>query len=148
LTPPTIGDHIVRRHVRMDRDRIIRRVLWAAAGFNVVGAVLFAFPGSVLGRLADLPMAVPVAYRAIAAMFVLLFGGAYAWLATQPSPSRPLLAFGAIGKASAFAVVAGLWLASEASTRALAAIGGDLVFAAVFAWWLIGAPPERARRGE
>jgi len=125
----------------MDRDQIIRRVLWAAAGFNVFGAVLFAFPDSSLGRLADLPTSVPVTYRAFVAMFVLLFAGAYAWMANQQSPNRPLLAFGAIGKASAFAVVAGLWLASAASTRALLAIAGDLAFAAVFAWWLVGARP-------
>jgi len=123
----------------MPRHQVIHRVLWVAAGFNVVGAYLFAHPASPLGQLAGLPSEVPVVYRGLVSLFVLLFGGTYAWLASQPIISRPLLALGAIGKASAFALVFGLWLLSEAPTRSVLLISGDLGFAAVFAWWLLGA---------
>jgi len=50
------------------------------------------------------PTAPPI-YCALLALFVVLFAGAYAWLALQPNINRPLVAFAAIGKAGAFAVV-------------------------------------------
>ena len=123
----------------MNRELILRRALWAAAAFNVGGAILFGFPASLPGRLAGLPETVPAAYRALTALFVLLFGGAYAWLAWQPSINRPFVAFGAIGKASAFSVFVLLWLAGEASPSSVGIIGGDLAFAGLFAWCLAGA---------
>jgi hypothetical protein len=126
----------------VNRDQLIHHALWAAAAFNVGGAFLFGFPASALGELSGLPADVPVAYRALMALFVLLFGGAYAWLATQQSINRPFLAFGAIGKAGAFSVVFILWLASEATGRSVLVISGDLFFAAVFTWWLVGAQPS------
>ncbi len=125
------------------RDRLIRRALWATAVFNVAGAYLFALPSSALGRFAGLPIAVPSLYRALVAMFVLLFAGAYAWLARQPTIDRSMVAFAAIGKTSAFAVVFFLWLASAAEGRSVLALAGDLAFAGVFAWWLAGNRPNQ-----
>jgi hypothetical protein len=124
----------------MDRDRLLHRALAVAAVFNLGGAVLFAFPASGLGAVAGLPPDVPVAYRAMTALFILLFGGAYAWLAAQETIDRPFVAFGAIGKASAFLVVLLLWLAGEAAAQSVALISGDLLFAALFAWCLVVAP--------
>jgi hypothetical protein len=118
---------------------LFRRLLWAAALFNVLGAVQLGFPASPMGQMAGLPAEVPLAYRAIAAAFVLLFAGSYAWLATQPEPNRPMVVLGAVGKATVVAVVIGLWLAAEASLASLVAVSGDLVFAALFLWWLSGA---------
>jgi hypothetical protein len=120
------------------RDQFVRRALWSTAGFNVAGAYVFAFPSSVLGQLVGLPPVVPLLYRALFAFCVLLFGGTYAWLATQPTIDRALVAFSAIGKAGVFAVVFCLWLASEAQGRSVLVISGDLAFATVFAWWLWG----------
>jgi hypothetical protein len=124
----------------MDRERILRRALGTSAVFNAAGAMLFAFPAGVMGDLAGLPAAVPVVYRGLTALFVLLFGGAYAWLALQPTINRPFVAFGAIGKASAFFLVFCLWIAGEVPARGVAMISGDLAFAALFAWCLAGAP--------
>lgn len=115
---------------------LFRRLLWVAALFNLFAAGLLGFPASKLGQLAGLPATVPLAYRAIVAVFVLLFGACYAWLAAQPEPNRPMVAFGAIGKVSVVALVIVLWLASEASSTSLAVVAGDAVFAALFAWWL------------
>jgi len=121
----------------MSPDVVVRRALWATAVFNVFGALLFAFPASLPGRIAGLPPDVPLVYRAMVAVFVLLFGGSYAWLARAPRIDRPLLALGAIGKASAFFTIALLWMAGAAPFRSVAAIFGDLAFAALFAWYLM-----------
>ena len=123
-------------------SQLLRRALWVAAALNVGGAFLFAFPASSLGQLAGLPTVVPVAYRAFTALFILLFAGAYAWLANQPSINRPFVVFGAIGKASAFFVVLLLWLTAEASTRSVLAISGDLVLAGLFTWGLVAPGTE------
>lgn len=124
---------------------LFRRLLWAAALFNVLAAVMLGFPGSQLGQMAGLPAQVPLAYRAIVAAFVLLFAGCYAWLAAQPEPNRPMVALGAIGKAVVVLVVIALWLAAEASFTSLAVVSGDLLFAALFLWWLSSSP--RTARG-
>ena len=119
------------------RDDLMRYALWASALFNLGGALLFAFPDS-LGRLAGFPGDVPRVYSAIVVLFVLLFGGAYAWLAQQPRIDRPLVAVAAIGKASIFVAMAGFWLLGDLPPRAILAVCGDLMFAIVFAWWLLG----------
>jgi hypothetical protein len=118
-------------------DAVVRRALWASVVFNVFGALMFAFPDTLPGRMAGLPPDVPVLYRALLVLFVLLFAGAYAWLARAPHIDRPLLALGAIGKAAAFGTVALVWLAGAVPGRSLVPMGGDLGFAALFAWWLM-----------
>lgn len=121
----------------MREGLVLRRAMAAAAAFNVLGALLAAFPDSTPGKLAGLPAGAPVAYRALAAFFILLCGGAYAWLSTRPAPERPMVAFAAIGKACAFLLFLTLWLASQVSFSSLLTAGGDLVFAGIFAWWLV-----------
>lgn len=116
----------------------MRRVLWTAVVFNLGGALMLAFPASALGQLAGLPDA-PAAYRVLVAMFVLLFGGMYAWLARQPVILRPMVLLGAIGKSAAFASVLVLWLMAEVPLRCVAVIAGDLVFAGLFLVWSVGA---------
>ena len=115
----------------------MRRALAASVPFNLGGALLFAFPASI-GQLAGLPVPVPRVYAAGLAFLVTLFAGTYAWLARQPQIDRPLVVFSTIGKAGFFAVVVACWLAGEVSTLSVAAVSGDLAFAAVFAWWLLG----------
>ena len=118
----------------MSRDTTIRRALFVAALFNFGAALAFAFPTS-LGQLVALPAAPPL-YAALCAVFVALFGGSYAWLALQPTISRPLVAFGAIGKTSAFVLFFTLWFFGHASFLLMLGGIGDLAFAAVFATWL------------
>jgi hypothetical protein len=121
-------------------DRRLRAALWFSVIFNLAGAFLFAFPQSLAGRLAGLPEAVPVLYRALLGYFVLLFAGTYLWLALQRVIVRPMIAQAAIGKASAFAIVALCWLEGAAGGRAVIATTGDLVLAAIFAAWLLRTP--------
>lgn len=116
------------------RVATLRRALWAAGLANLGGALLFAFPASPPGALAGLPADVPAVYRALAALFVLLFGGAYAWLAAQPAIDRPFVRFGAIGKTCAFATFLLLWLGGAASARSVGLMSADLVFAGLFFW--------------
>jgi len=117
-------------------DDSIRRILWTSAFFNLGGALLFAFPASI-GSLAGLPAPVPTVYSMLIVLFVLLFGGSYAWVASQPTINRPMVALGAIGKAGAFVVVALCWLAGAVPALSVLAIAGDLVLAVLFARWLV-----------
>jgi hypothetical protein len=128
----------------LDRDWLMRRALALSVVYNLGGAFLFAFPSSVPGQLAGLPAAVPGPYRAMLGMFVLLFGGAYAWLAAQPEIDRPLVAFAAIGKTGAFAVVLMFWFAGDIPGRGVLAAIGDLLLAVIFAWWLFDQQSESA----
>jgi hypothetical protein len=120
----------------MDKDRWMRRALWCTAFFNLGGALLFAFPSSFAGHVVGLPPDVPSIYRALLAMFVVLFAGAYAWLAVQEEIDRPLVAFSAIGKAIAVLTVSVFWLSGLLPGRGVLAVSGDLVFASIFARWL------------
>ena len=121
----------------MSREHVLRPALWTAAFFNFAGAAPFAWPGSTLGHFAGLPADAPVIYRAMTALFVLLFAGAYAWLAMQPTINRPFVAFGAIGKAAAFVMVVVLWLTGAVAAGGVLAMVGDILLALVFAWCLL-----------
>jgi hypothetical protein len=72
----------------------------------------------------------------LVAFFIALFGVAYPWIAGRRVIDRPLVALGAIGKSSVFAIIVLLWLAGEAPGRIALLAVGDLVFAAIFAWWM------------
>ncbi len=54
----------------------------------------------------------------------------------QSTINRPLVAFGAIGKACAFLVVVLLWLRGAAPVTSVFAIVGDLLLAVIFLWCL------------
>jgi hypothetical protein len=124
-------------------DRYMRMALRTSAVFNLLGALMFAMPDS-LGQIAALPSPVPRVHTALLVMFVLLFGGAYAWVANQPRLNRPFIAFGALGKAAAFGVVALFFALGEAPARSVMAFSGDLGFAAVFTWWLLATRHDAA----
>jgi len=119
-----------------DRDRLVRGALLVSAVFNLGAALVFAFPSS-LGWLAGLPMPVPRAYTTLLAVFVMLFGVAYAWLARQPIIDRPLVAFSALGKASVFSAILVFWILGDLPGRAALGAVGDVVFAVIFAGWLV-----------
>jgi hypothetical protein len=129
----------------VDKDNFMRGALWVSVVYNLGGTLLFAFPSSPLGQLAGLPTPVPPIYSALLAFFVVLFGGAYAWLARQPTIDRPLVALAAIGKAGVFAVIFTFWLFGEAPGRGVLAAIGDLALAGIFAGWLL-APQQSVRR--
>jgi hypothetical protein len=86
--------------------------------------------------LAGLPLPVAPIYSVFLALFVFLFGAAYLWLALQPTIDRPLVGFGAVGKASVFIAAVSLWLLGEGSGWIIPGATGDLIFAMLFVWWL------------
>ena len=124
----------------MDTDQLMRRALRTSVVFNLGGALLFAFPDS-LGRLAGFPGSAPHMYTAFLAFMVTLFAATYAWLARQPRIDRPIVVFAALGKTGFFVVVFMCWLLGEVPGRAVVGASGDLIFAAIFAWWLLVAAP-------
>lgn len=120
--------------------RMLRAALWITAVANLGIAGLLLFPQSPPGQLAGLPQeASPLVLRAMLALMIGSFGLAYAWLARREIVDRALLGFAAIGKFGAFVTVLGLWIAGEASGRFALLMTGDLLFAALFAAWLLGA---------
>lgn len=121
----------------VDRDRIMRGALWTSFVANLVAAAGFAFPDT-LGRLAGFPAGGPRLYTATLAVLVALFGLTYGWLASRPRIDRPLVVFSAIGKTSFVAVAFACWLLGEVTGQGMLMASGDLVFAAIFVWWLAG----------
>jgi hypothetical protein len=124
------------------RDRFLRRVLWSTAVLNLGAAAVFTFPDWLPGRILGLPVSVPLLYRVLVGLFVALFGGAYAWLALQPTIDRPLVAIGAIGKAGAFGSALLCWLLGATTGLVAALLSADLLLAGIFAWWLAGGRPN------
>ncbi len=116
----------------------MRCTLWVSAAFSLGAVLLFAAPSSPMAQLAGLPLPVPRIYSWLVAVFVALFGGAYAWLARAPIISRPLVGLAAIGKTGVFLLVLVCWLIGEGPGRGVLIACGDLAFAAIFSWWLLG----------
>jgi uncharacterized membrane protein YozB (DUF420 family) len=127
----------------VNRDSLIRKVLWTTVFCNVLAASAFAFPAS-LGQLAGLPVPVAPIYSMLLTFFVLLFAAAYAWLARQPQIDRPMLAMSAAGKAGVFFIAVALWMVGEGPGLLIPGAVGDFVFAALFVWWLRGGTASRA----
>lgn len=122
----------------MRRELIVRCALWVSAPANLAVAALILFPASTLGQFVGLPEPAPHwVYRSLLALFLALFGGAYAWLALQPQIHRPLLALSAIGKFGAFAITLALWTRGLAADRWMMLMAGDLLLAGAFAWGLL-----------
>ena len=88
----------------MNRGKLIRRALWTSVAFNVGAACLFAFPSSLLGRLAGLSGPVPPIYGALLARFVLLKYCRRLRLACSTAQHR----------LTAFAIIFFFWLLGEA----------------------------------
>lgn len=114
---------------------LIRRALWATAVINVFGALGFLFPES-LGQNVGMPVPVSPFYTWYIALVVLIFAGVYTWLARQAVIDRPLLWVGAIGKAGFFAVCLASWVIGDLPARGVLLSSVDVVFAAIFVWWL------------
>ena len=119
----------------MDIDRAIRPALVASFVFNMIGASMFMFPQSLLGRLVEMPWP-PAIYRALTTTFIILFGLMYLWLAFQPRISRALIGFSAISKTAVFGAIAFSTLLSGATMTGIVVGSGDLMFALIYLLWL------------
>lgn len=111
--------------------RRLRIALWVAAAVNLFGLGIFG--AEALGHhVALIPLAIPSFYAAQLAWIIGLFGGAYAWLAHQAEPSRPLLFLGGLGKLGFFALFVAFWLADAFPFATVATALPDLVLGLIF----------------
>lgn len=120
----------------MNHDRVMRITLATGAVFNAFAAAMILMPDS-LGRFAALPTDAPRVYVWMLAMFILLFGAVYAWLAQRPEIDRPFVLLGITGKTGVFLIAMICLVLGDLSGRAMIPAFGDLIFAALFAWWYI-----------
>ena len=118
-------------------ERLVRGSLALSCPFNLVGAWVFANPASPMGQMLGLPASVDPFYAAACALFVVLFGCAYGWLAMQRDLDRPLLWLGVTGKAGFFVLVGMLWMRAVVHERLVIAASADMAFAAFWFWWLM-----------
>lgn len=125
-------------------DRILRMALWTTAFANVVVGLVMAVPGSALGQAVALPSDVPALYALLAGWCVALFGLMYGWLARQEEILRPGVLLGALGKLGVGAVAVGLGLGGQIPPTLALLLAGDLAFAGLFFWWLLGTSPASA----
>jgi hypothetical protein len=123
----------------MQQDRGFRIILIVSFVFNMVGASLFGFPGSLMARMVNMPWP-PVIYRTVVTAFILIFGLAYLWLALQPVISRVLVGFSAVMKLAIFGAIAVTWFHGDTPMTGLMIGTGDLVFAGLYVWWLRTTP--------
>jgi len=70
------------------------------------------------------------------AFCVLLFGVGYGIVALDPSRNHGLIGIGILGKLGVVAMLGQRWLTGVATAWVLPAAAGDLVFAALYAWFL------------
>ena len=124
--PSSIGEGF------MNKTLVMRVALWATAFFNVWAAVFLIFPASL-----QFPAPVPY-FATILALVIGGFGFVYAWLACRSEIDRPLVVVAALGKIGVFAVTFRFWLDARVLGREAGLAGVDLMFAAIFVWWLSG----------
>jgi len=114
----------------------MRNALLATAAMNLAAGVAFLPPAQPLRTLAGMPDGEPV-YLTTVALFVMLFGAGYAWVGLTRRDERLFLTLSAIGKVSFVTIVTFHWLAGRLPFQAVVTASGDLVFGAMFAWWLL-----------
>lgn len=131
------------RKISVPHGNLIRASLGVAGVANLAAAYVLAAPFSTFGQAMGLPDEVPALYRALVALFVALFGGAYLWLAGTEPIHRPILLLGAVGKLGAFVLALVLWLLGSVQLPLLTVSCVDLGFAA---WWIVWLSPVRASR--
>jgi hypothetical protein len=119
----------------MISNQTMRGVLWADVVFNGFAALLLSFP-STLGTLVGLPPSGTVFYPWLLAFFIALFGAAYAWLALQPTFSRPFITLAVFGKCGVFVVALACLLRGDIQFRTFSVTIGDLAFGIFFFLWL------------
>ena len=118
----------------------MRRALFATAGMNAFGAMLFLPPAQPMRALIGMPEA-PALYLVMMALFVGLFGVGYLWAALAGRSDRLFVTLGAAGKLGFFATCVWLWLAGDLSALAPLLASGDLFFGVLFVAWLAGVSP-------
>jgi hypothetical protein len=116
----------------------MRRALLATAAMNILATGFFIPPAHGLRALAGLPDGAHPLYLVTVAMFILLFGLGYLWAGLAGRAERLFITLAAIGKLGFFTTLTAYWIAGALPFRAPLMGVGDLVFAVLFAVWLLG----------
>jgi hypothetical protein len=122
-------------------DGLTRYALAATAVMNILGSLAFTPAGAGLRASLGIPPAHAI-WGLMVGSFILFMGLGYAALAISGRSERIFLAVAAGGKAAFAAIMISMGIAGE--IPAVAAVSGlpDLVFAAIFARWVLRADPE------
>jgi hypothetical protein len=116
----------------------MRRTLFATAVANLSVAAMFLPAAQSVRALAGFPEAAPF-YQHLVALFIGLFGLGYLWMAVTNRGNRFFVAISAVGKLSFFVLTVHLWTVGDLPVRVPILGAGDLVFATLFAVWLVTA---------
>ena len=120
----------------------LRRAFLATAVMNVFGATLFLPWAAPIRDLVGVPPAEHALYLVTIAMFVFVFGVAYAWAGWTGHADELFVAVCAGGKLSFVGILVGFWLAGSIPVTAPLAAAGDLVFGLMFLTWLLSGAPR------
>lgn len=117
-------------------DPFLRKALAATAAMNIVGSTAFTPLGAGLRAFVGIPDAHPL-WPLSVGTFILAMGFGYAALAITGRPERVFLGVAACGKASFALLLLAMGAAGEIPPLAAGAGLPDLVFASIFAHWLL-----------
>jgi hypothetical protein len=123
----------------------MRIALFATAAMNIIGALAFIPAAGVLRAPGGLPDADHPLYISTVGIFVFALGLGYLGMAIRGSADPLFIAIGALGKLAFFALLVGLWTSGSLPIQAPMAGGGDLLFGALFVFWLVG--PGKSAKG-
>ena len=122
------------------RSSVSRGAVSVVVSASWLSRVQIALSSYSIQSLADFPLpfegAVAHLYTQAFWVSVGLFGVGYAIVAHDPGRNHGILLLAALGKTYVFVVFTAAWLRGSMGTLALVGGIGDLVFAAVFFWFL------------
>ncbi|HUP92361.1 MAG TPA: hypothetical protein VM074_08955 [Solimonas sp.] len=113
----------------MTSDRLLFLV---AAAFNFAVALALALPASPAWSLLGLAYPEQTLFLHLFLVIVVVFGGAYAWIALAPQGKRALILTAVVGKGAVLAVVLAHCLAGSLPWTVAGLAAGDGVFALLF----------------
>ena len=117
-------------------EKWMRWTLLATAVYNIFGVLLFIPLLSVGRRIIGLPSPHPF-YLWLITIWIASFGVLYVWLGVTGRSERAFLIIAAIGKFAFWSLMFIFWLAGDFPSVAPLVASGDLIFALLFARWLL-----------
>lgn len=115
----------------------LRSAMFATAVMNLLASILF-LPGSTaLRALAGLPDGAPPVYLATIAMFVVLFGAGYLWVAVTGRADPLFVGLAGVGKISFVALLVVFWAGGSLPPSVPLTAVGDLLFGVLFLKWVL-----------
>ena len=121
-----------------------RLLFTVAAIFNAVVGLAMLLAYDLLAPWLGLPPR-PTVWIHIIALIVLVFGYAYWRIAMDALKFREYVALGIVGKLAFVVAIYGHFLAGEATGALATLVTADLVFAALFAAYLVRTPADGRR---